>query len=107
MKQMIDLFVFQMHRPSFFGKQAIVVAAGAGAGAPPMQSGVVSCTLHPMPNRDSTTDEGYLYVIDHLIKPILDDWKPEWLVVANEGGDAYIYDSSQDCILLTERGLGG
>lgn len=32
MKQMIDLFVFQMHRPSFFGKQAIVVAAGAGAG---------------------------------------------------------------------------
>ncbi|MGI9341875.1 MAG: hypothetical protein ACR2QV_03445, partial [Gammaproteobacteria bacterium] len=31
-KQLIDLFVFQMHRPSFFGKQAIVVAAGAGAG---------------------------------------------------------------------------
>jgi multimeric flavodoxin WrbA len=32
MKQMFDLFVFQMHRPTFFGKQAIVIAAGAGAG---------------------------------------------------------------------------
>jgi len=38
LKQMIDLFVFQMHRPSFFGKPAIVVAAGAGAG----QKGVLS-----------------------------------------------------------------
>ena len=32
MKQMFDLFVFQMHRPTFFGKKAIVIAAGAGAG---------------------------------------------------------------------------
>jgi len=38
LKQMIDLFVFQMHRPSFFGKQAIVVATGAGAG----QKGVLN-----------------------------------------------------------------
>ena len=32
MKNFIDLFVFQMHRPSFFGKKALVVATAAGAG---------------------------------------------------------------------------
>jgi multimeric flavodoxin WrbA len=32
MKNFIDLLVFQMHRPSFFGKKAIVVATAAGAG---------------------------------------------------------------------------
>jgi multimeric flavodoxin WrbA len=32
MKNMIDLFVYQMHRPAFFGKKAVVVAAAAGAG---------------------------------------------------------------------------
>ena len=32
MKNMIDLFVYQMHRPAFFGKKAIVVTAAAGAG---------------------------------------------------------------------------
>jgi multimeric flavodoxin WrbA len=32
MKNMIDLFVYQMHRPAFFGKKAIVVATAAGAG---------------------------------------------------------------------------
>jgi multimeric flavodoxin WrbA len=32
MKNFIDLLVFQMHRPAFFGKQALVVATAAGAG---------------------------------------------------------------------------
>lgn len=32
MKKFIDLLVFQMHRPSFFGKKAVVVATTAGAG---------------------------------------------------------------------------
>jgi hypothetical protein len=32
MKNMIDLFVYEMHRPSFFGKKAVVVTAAAGAG---------------------------------------------------------------------------
>ena len=32
MKNFIDLLVFQMHRPSFFGKKAVVVASAAGAG---------------------------------------------------------------------------
>ncbi len=32
LKNMIDLYVYQMHRPSFFGKKAIVVATAAGAG---------------------------------------------------------------------------
>lgn len=32
MKNMVDLFVYQMHRPSFFGKKAVVVTAAAGAG---------------------------------------------------------------------------
>ena len=32
MKNMIDLFVYQMHRPSFFGKKAVVVTSAAGAG---------------------------------------------------------------------------
>jgi len=32
MKNFIDLFVFQMHRPSFFGKKALVVTTAAGAG---------------------------------------------------------------------------
>lgn len=35
------------------------------------------------------------------------DWKPEWLVVANQGGDAFIHDSTQDCILFAEHGMGG
>lgn len=37
MKNMIDLFVYQMHRPAFFGKKAVVVTAAAGAG----QAGVL------------------------------------------------------------------
>ena len=32
MKNFIDLLVFQMHRPAFFGKKALVVATAAGAG---------------------------------------------------------------------------
>ena len=32
MKNMIDLFVYQMHRPAFFGKKAVVVTTAAGAG---------------------------------------------------------------------------
>ena len=32
LKTLFDLLVFQMHRPSFFGKPAVVVTAGAGAG---------------------------------------------------------------------------
>ena len=32
MKNMIDLFVYQMHRPAFFGKKALVVSTAAGAG---------------------------------------------------------------------------
>ncbi len=32
MKNMIDLLVYQMHRPAFFGKKAVVVATAAGAG---------------------------------------------------------------------------
>lgn len=32
MKNFIDLYVHQLHRPAFFGKKAIVVAAAAGAG---------------------------------------------------------------------------
>ena len=32
MKNMIDLLVYQMHRPAFFGKKAIVVTTAAGAG---------------------------------------------------------------------------
>jgi multimeric flavodoxin WrbA len=37
MKNFIDLLVYQMHRPAFFGKKAIVVATAAGAG----QKGVI------------------------------------------------------------------
>jgi len=32
MKNMIDLLVYQMHRPAFFGKKAVVVTTAAGAG---------------------------------------------------------------------------
>ncbi len=32
MKNFIDLYVWQMHRPTFFGKKAIVVTSAAGAG---------------------------------------------------------------------------
>jgi multimeric flavodoxin WrbA len=32
MKNFIDLLVYQMHRPAFFGKKALVVATAAGAG---------------------------------------------------------------------------
>jgi len=32
MKNMIDLLVYQMHRPAFFDKKAVVVATAAGAG---------------------------------------------------------------------------
>ena len=32
MKNFIDLLVYQMHRPEFFGKKALVVTSAAGAG---------------------------------------------------------------------------
>ena len=32
MKNFFDLYVYQMHRPSFFGKKALVIASAAGAG---------------------------------------------------------------------------
>jgi multimeric flavodoxin WrbA len=32
MKNMVDLFVYQMHRPAFFGKKAVVISTAAGAG---------------------------------------------------------------------------
>lgn len=32
LKNMVDLYVYQMHRPSFFGKKAVVVTSAAGAG---------------------------------------------------------------------------
>ncbi|MCP3999996.1 MAG: NAD(P)H-dependent oxidoreductase [Gammaproteobacteria bacterium] len=32
MKNFIDLLVYQMHRPAFFGKKALIVATAAGAG---------------------------------------------------------------------------
>ena len=38
MKNMIDLLVYQMHRPAFFGKQAVIVTTAAGAG----QKGVLN-----------------------------------------------------------------
>ena len=36
MKNFIDLLVYQMHRPDFFGKKALVVATAAGAGQKPV-----------------------------------------------------------------------
>jgi len=36
MKTLFDLLVFQMHRPSFFGKPAAVVTSAAGAGQGPV-----------------------------------------------------------------------
>ena len=36
LKNMIDLFVTEVHRPSFFGKKVVVVATCAGGGQPPV-----------------------------------------------------------------------
>lgn len=46
------------------------------------------------------------YRWDGRTREACSDWRPEWLVVADQGGDAYIYDSAQDCVLFAEHGMG-
>jgi len=61
----------------------------------------------PLP--PSTSDEGFLHVLDHLILPILDDFKPD-LIINSAGQDNHFTDpitdmnfSAQGYALLTER----
>ncbi len=47
----------------------------------------------PLP--PGTTDEGYLHVLDHLVLPILEDWKPDF-IVNSAGQDNHFTDPITD-----------
>ncbi len=54
----------------------------------------------PMP--PGTTDEGYLYVIDNFVLPVLEDWKPD-LIINSAGQDNHFSDPITD-MSVTARG---
>ena len=56
----------------------------------------------PLPPR--TGDEGYLYVMEHLVRPILDAWKPD-LVINSAGQDNHFSDPITD-MNITAQGYG-
>jgi acetoin utilization deacetylase AcuC-like enzyme len=47
----------------------------------------------PLP--PGTTDEGYLHVLDNMVKPVLEDWKPD-LVINSAGQDNHFTDPITD-----------
>lgn len=54
----------------------------------------------PLPPR--TGDEGFLYAVDAIVRPILDDWKPD-LVINSAGQDNHFTDPITD-MRLSARG---
>lgn len=56
----------------------------------------------PLPPR--TGDEGYLYVMENLVRPILDAWKPD-LVINSAGQDNHFSDPITD-MNITAQGYG-
>lgn len=56
----------------------------------------------PLPPR--TGDEGYLYVMEHLVRPILDAWKPD-IVINSAGQDNHFSDPITD-MNITAQGYG-
>ena len=54
----------------------------------------------PLPPR--TGDEGFLYAVDRIVRPILEDWKPE-LVINSAGQDNHFSDPITD-MRLSARG---
>jgi len=55
-------------------------------GGPTARGRTINIPLPP-----NTSDEGFLYVIDHLVKPILEDFKPE-LIINSAGQDNHYGD---------------
>lgn len=56
----------------------------------------------PLPPR--TGDEGYLYVMEHLVRPLLDKWEPD-LVINSAGQDNHFSDPITD-MNITAQGYG-
>lgn len=54
----------------------------------------------PLPPR--TGDEGFLYAVEHVVRPILEDWKPD-LIVNSAGQDNHFTDPLTD-MRLSARG---
>jgi len=67
------------------------------AGGPNAYGTTLNVPLPP-----GTTDEGYLYVMDHLVRPVLDDWQPD-LVVNSAGQDNHFSDPLTN-MAITARG---
>ena len=81
-----------------------------GTGYPHEQGGpgALGATVN-LPLPPGTSDEGFLYAMDHLIKPLLDDFKPD-LIINSAGQDNHFSDpitdmafSAQGYARLTER----
>ncbi len=53
----------------------------------------------PLP--PGTTDEGLLHVIDHLVLPVLEDWKPD-LVINSAGQDNHFTDPITDMAITAQ-----
>ncbi len=54
-----------------------------------------------LPLPPGTTDEGLLYVLDHCVLPILEDWKPD-LVVNSAGQDNHFTDPITDMSITAQ-----
>ncbi len=55
-------------------------------GGPKAMGGVINIPLPP-----GTGDEGFFHILDQVVRPILDDWKPE-LVINSAGQDNHFSD---------------
>ena len=65
--------------------------------------GALGATINiPLPPQ--TGDEGFLHVMKHLVRPILDDWKPD-LVINSAGQDNHFTDPITN-MRLSARGYG-
>ncbi len=67
------------------------------AGGPNAYGTTLNVPLPP-----GTNDEGYLYVMDHLVRPVLDDWKPD-LIINSAGQDNHFSDPLTN-MCITARG---
>ncbi|MBI5446043.1 MAG: histone deacetylase [Deltaproteobacteria bacterium] len=65
-------------------------------GGPNAMGSTINVPLPP-----GTTDEGVLYALDHLVLPILEDWKPD-LIVNSAGQDNHFTDPITDMAVTAQ-----
>lgn len=73
-----------------------------GTGFPEEMGGPTAYgTTVNIPVPPETTDEGFLYCIDNLISPILEDWKPD-LIINSAGQDNHFTDPLTDMAVTAQ-----